>query len=38
MRNCFVGGAMHAVHLLQNGHGDQLAFDIADSILKEPQS
>jgi len=28
MRNCFFGGAMHAVLLLQNGHGDQLASDI----------
>jgi hypothetical protein len=38
MRNCFFGGAMHAVFLLQNGHGDQLASDIAGFIMKEPQS
>jgi hypothetical protein len=38
MRNCFFGGAMHAVLLLQNGHGDQLASDIAGFIMKEPQS
>ena len=37
MRNCFFGGAMHAVLLLQNGHGDQLASDIARFIMKEPQ-
>jgi hypothetical protein len=37
MRNCFFGGAMYAVHLLQNGHGDQLASDIANFIMKEPQ-
>jgi hypothetical protein len=29
MRNCFVAGATHAVLLLQGGHGDQLARDIA---------
>jgi hypothetical protein len=29
---------MHAVLLLQNGHGDQLAFDIAGFIKKAPQS
>jgi hypothetical protein len=38
MRNCFFGGAMHAVFLLQNGHGDQLASDIAGFIKEEPQS
>jgi hypothetical protein len=38
MRNCFFGGAMHAVLLLQNGHGTKLASDIADFIMKEPQS
>jgi hypothetical protein len=37
LRNCFFGGAMHAVLLLQNGHGDQLAADIARSITKEHQ-
>jgi hypothetical protein len=29
MRNCFFGGAMRAVLLLQKGHGDQLISDIA---------
>jgi hypothetical protein len=38
MRNCFFGGAMYAVHLLQNGHGDQLASDIAGFITERPQS
>jgi hypothetical protein len=38
MRNCFFGGAIYAVHLLQNGHGDQLASDIAGFNMKEPQS
>ena len=38
MCNCFFGGAMHAVLLLQNGHGDQLASDIAGFIMDEPQS
>jgi hypothetical protein len=38
MRNCFFGGAMHAVFLLQKGHGDQLASDIAGFIREEPQS
>jgi hypothetical protein len=38
MRNCFFGAAMHAVLLLQNGHGDLLASDIAGFIMKEPQS
>jgi hypothetical protein len=38
MRSCFFGGAMHAVLLLQNGHGDKLASDIAGFIMKEPQS
>ena len=38
MRNCFFGGAMHAVFLLQKGHGDQLAADIAGFIREEPQS
>ena len=37
MRNCFFGGAMHAVLLLQSGHGDQLAADIAGFIIKERQ-
>ena len=38
MRNCFFGGAMYAVHLLQNGHGDQLASDIAGFITEQPRS
>jgi hypothetical protein len=38
MRNCFFGGAMHAVFLLQKGHGDQLASDIAGFIMDESQS
>ena len=37
MRNCFFGGAMHAVFLLQKGQGDQLAADIAGFIREEPQ-
>jgi hypothetical protein len=36
MRNCFFGGAMHAVFLLQKGHGEQLASDIAGFIMDEP--
>jgi hypothetical protein len=35
MRNCFLGGAMHAVLLLRNGHGDQVAADIAGFITNE---
>ena len=38
MRNCFFGGAMYAVHLLQNGHGNQLVSDIAGFIREQPQS
>jgi len=38
MRNCFFGGAMHAVFLLQKGRGEQLASDIAGFIHEEPQS
>jgi hypothetical protein len=38
MRNCFFGGAMHAVSLLQSGHGEQLASDISRFIKEEPQS
>jgi hypothetical protein len=30
MRICFFIGAMHAVLLLQKGHGDELASDIAE--------
>ena len=38
MRNCFFGGAIRAVRLLQMGHGDQLLADIAGYIMEEPQS
>ena len=38
MRNCFFGGARHAVFLLQKGHGDQLAAELAGFIKEEPQS
>ena len=38
MRNCFFGGAVHAVLLLQKGHGDQLAADIASFLVEEPES
>jgi len=38
MRNCFFGGAMHAVFLLQKGHGEQLTSDIAGLINEGPQS
>jgi len=36
MRNCFFGGAMYAVHLLQNAHGDQLVSNIAGFITEQP--
>jgi hypothetical protein len=35
MRNCFFGGALHAVPLLQKGHAE--ASDIAEFIREEPQ-
>jgi hypothetical protein len=38
MRNCFFGGAMHAVLLLQRGHGDELVSDITGFITEPPQS
>jgi hypothetical protein len=38
MRSCFFGGAMYAVHLLQKGHCNQLASDIAGFITEQPQS
>src|SRR5262245_34184082 len=38
MRNCFFGGAMHTVLLLQKGHRDQLMSDIAGFIEEEPES
>jgi hypothetical protein len=37
MRNCFFGGALHAVLLLQKGHADQLASDIVEFIREELQ-
>jgi hypothetical protein len=37
MRNCFFGGVIHAVLLLQNGHRDRVASDIAGFITAEPQ-
>jgi hypothetical protein len=37
MRNCFFGGAMHSVFLLQRGQGDQLVVDIAEFMKEEPQ-
>jgi hypothetical protein len=37
MRNCFFGGALHAVLLLQKGYAEQLASDIAEFIREEPQ-
>ena len=38
MRSCFFGGAIYAVLLLQKGHGDQLACDIAGFIAEKPRS
>ena len=38
MRNCFFGGAIHAVLLLQRGHGDELVSDITGFITEPPQS
>lgn len=32
MHACFFGGAIHAVLLLQKGHGNQLASDIAGFV------
>ena len=37
MRSCFFGGAVHAVFLLEMGHGDQLASDIAPFIRDRPK-
>jgi hypothetical protein len=36
MRNCFFGGAMRVVLLLQKGHGDRLTSDIPGFITPEP--
>jgi len=38
LRNCFFGGAICALLLLQKGHGDQVAADIAGFITEEPHS
>jgi len=38
LRNCFFGGAVYVLLLLQNGHGDQVAADIAGFIAEEPSS
>ena len=38
MRNCFFGGAVHAVLLLQQGHGEQLVADIASFLVEELES
>ena len=38
LRNCFFGGAIYALLLLQKGHGDQVACDIAGFIIEEPRS
>jgi hypothetical protein len=38
MHNCFFGGALHAVLLLQRGRGEQLASDIAGFFGEKPQS
>ena len=38
LRNCFFGGAVYALLLLQKGHGDQLAADIAGFITEQPSS
>jgi hypothetical protein len=37
-RDCFVAGAVYAVLLLQRGHGDQLARDIAGFINEASSS
>ena len=38
LRNCFFGGAVYALLLLQKGHGDQLACYIAGFMTEEPRS
>ena len=38
MRNCFFAGAIHAVRLLDTGHGDQVVCDIAGYVIEEPLS
>jgi hypothetical protein len=37
MRKCFLGGAMHAVLLLQKGYADERACDLA-GFMEEPPS
>ena len=38
LRNCFFGGAVYALLLLQKGHGDRVAADIAGFVAEEPES
>ena len=38
MRRCFFGGAIYAVLLLQKGHGDRVAADIAGFIAEKLES
>ena len=38
MRSCFFGGAAYAVLLMQKGHGDRVAADIAGFIAEKPES
>jgi len=38
MRSCFFGGAIYAVLLLQKGHGDRVAADIAGFIAEKLES
>ena len=38
MRDCFFGGAIYALLLVQKGHGDQVAADIAGFTAEKPQS
>ena len=38
MHSCFFGGAIYAVLLLQKGHGDRVAADIAGFIAEKPES
>ena len=37
IRSCFFGGAIYAVLLLQKGHGDRVAADIAGFIAEKPE-
>jgi hypothetical protein len=38
MRNCFFGGAIYTLLLLQKGHSEQLAADIAGFATEKPKS